>query len=305
MAWSWSSYDDFKDYVSPIEKKKQSFFQYAQSASLFEQQKMLFEAVTELDNGLQLLRKIKYSDNIPTVSNTQLENSRKIVWKIVYYGEQLLLYHKRLAQSHWANDFIYEKDIDDHWDRYTRNGRIHNELKKFIKATEKLWEGFLEITSNDSAFIIDEIDLPESLKTDFFISRNVFSVGLDEIGVLIAGRGLEGVLREIARIKDLKIKIKGKDAPACETDFNDLIEFFYRLRWTKDNSRFINNQIRSLLHYLRSIRNSEAHPTLDNELNQKNAREMAKIITKTANSIWKDGNRKRARFVDKTITKDW
>lgn len=305
MAWNWSSYDEFKSFVNPVELIKKNHFNFSQRLSVFEQQKMLFEAVVKISDCIQHLRKMGYTNEKKIENSEQLKMARKTIWELIYNAEQVLLFHKRLAQSHWAREFIYQKDIDQHWDRYAKNKRIYSELRKLIKATENLMEGFYEITSDDSQFIIDEVNLPENLKPDFIIARNLFSVGLEDVGVLIAGRGFEGVLREISRKRKFKIQIKNKDIPAFEADFFDLIELFYRLRWAKSKTRFIDKQTKTLLNYLRLIRNSRAHPNLGKDFNQDNPREVAKIIIKNVNNLWENANQSRSRFVEKTIKKDW
>src|SRR5262245_65585889 len=52
----------------------------------------------------------------------------------------------------------------------------------------------------EDRFIVGVLDLPPSLESDFRTSRNLFSIGFDEVGLLIAGRRLEGVLRKIASL---------------------------------------------------------------------------------------------------------
>jgi hypothetical protein len=56
------------------------------------------------------------------------------------------------------------------------------------------------------------------------LGRNLFSVGFGEIGLLVAGRGLEGVLRRVAQDGKIFMQpVKGKPRPANEVDFADLV----------------------------------------------------------------------------------
>src|SRR5262245_53495019 len=75
----------------------------------------------------------------------------------------------------------------------------------------------------EDRFIVGVLDLPPSLESDFRTSRNLFSIGFDEVGLLIAGRGLEGVLRKIAYTRKIVLGVKGKASPVFEADIYDLI----------------------------------------------------------------------------------
>lgn len=301
----WSSYEEFKKIVRPVEIYKPNQFKLAQTSSLFERQKMLFRAIAELETAINTLRQIGFGKDPPAENSAQINKAREITRTIAYSGEMVLLCHKRLALSNWAYDFLHEKDLDEQWERYSRSTRIYSELVKLIHATEDLLKGFDELTSEGCNFIINEIDVPVPLINDFKIARDLFSVGLEEVGLLITGRGLEGVLREISRKRGIMIQKNTGTSPACDADFYDLIETFYRLKWKRDKSRFIDPQTKSLLHFLRMIRNSGAHPKYQNALKQKNSRELTKVVVQTANALWNNANRKGAGLVEKVIKKDW
>ncbi len=103
----------------------------------------------------------------------------------------------------------------EHWDRYAKNSRIAIEIQQLTKATDELLDGLAQLARADEHFIVDDIDLPDSLGIRSFCAtpRNLFSVGFDEVGLLAAGRGLEGVLRQIARRKRrILLQARGKEA---------------------------------------------------------------------------------------------
>src|SRR5215471_17825609 len=55
------------------------------------------------------------------------------------------------------------------------------------------------VVSARRRLLVEGLSLPADLAADFRTARDLFSVGLDEVGGLIAGRGLKGVLRAITR----------------------------------------------------------------------------------------------------------
>ncbi|MDC4203788.1 MAG: hypothetical protein MPW14_09105 [Candidatus Manganitrophus sp.] len=309
MVWFWSSYEEFNDFVHPVELDNPNNFEALGWESRFENQIRLVEAVNGLRNAAENLRKMGFTKEPNKQSASRLRQAREISWSVVRLGETILLCHKRLAQSNWSEDFRDEKDLDEHWERYCSEGspypRIFHELKNLINASEKLLKGYDDFLTKDRGFLIEKLDLPDELQDDFILSNNLLSVGFDEVGVLIAGRGLERVLREIARSKKINVLHKNRSLPAEDADSYDLIEALYRVRWQKDNSRLIDSETTLLLHLLRTVRNQGAHPTPTSPLREKNAREMASIITRTSNSLWKEITQRQDQFINSTITKDW
>src|SRR6185437_14073582 len=126
------------------------------------------------------------------------------------------------------------------------------------------------------------------------LARNLFSVGFDEVGLLIAGRGLEGVLLEIADVRKISIDVKGKISPAGEADIYDLIEAMFHVRWITNKNRLITQETKTLLHYLRILRNSGAHARTNRQV--VSPREKAVVVAETANRLWNDVSSKRARL---------
>jgi len=116
----------------------------------------------------------------------------------VHVAEELLLYHKRLAKSKAAYGFLHQHNLPNHWSRYAQTRRIVREINQFMSDVEEFLQGFEAMKEAEDEFIVGTIDLPDLLESDFRLARNLFSVGFDEVGLLIAGRGLEGVLRKIA-----------------------------------------------------------------------------------------------------------
>ena len=155
----------------------------------------------------------------------------------------------------------------------------------------------------EDEFIVSSIELPDPLEADFRLARNLFSVGFDEVGLLIAGRGLEGVLRKIADVRNISLETKGKSVPASEVDLYDLIETMYQLRWKTQRTRLISPEIKALLHYLRTIRNTGAHPSGARSV--VNLREKAVLVAATANRLWGEVSETKARLHPTIVQKTW
>ena len=191
-------------------------FNYPQD-SWFEIQQLLNEAFQDLNKAHRSLKNlgfdgsgyIKFYNDHPEI----ITEAKDIVLQLIYAGESLLLYHKRLATSRAAYGFLHQNDLIEHWDSYNDN-RTYMEIDQLVLDTDQLLSGYHEIRESDERFLIYGLDLPPELKTDFRLAMNLFSVGFNDIGILIAGRGLEGVLRRIAEIRKIKIDIKGKLEPA-------------------------------------------------------------------------------------------
>jgi hypothetical protein len=305
MSILWKSFEEYKDYVNP-NSVNENIFRFRHVNSWFEHHQDLFEAVEKLHLSIDKLAQMGFDDEEPNGEKlVRLEDARSVVLDIAYAGETLLLYHQRLAKSQAAYDFLHQKDLDEHWDRYSTSNRIFHELYELIVATKTLLEAYSQIVLDDSRFLLADIDLPKELETDFVLARDLFSVGFEDIGLLIAGRGLEGVLRSIAKKKRIKIAVRGRDTPAHEADFYDLIETLSRVRWQKDKSRLIGMDVKTLLHFLRTVRNSGAHPTSIKGHYLMSPREMAKVVAQVAHTLWEQITVKRARLESSIITKDW
>ena len=141
-------------------------------------------------------------------------------------------------------------------------------------------------------------------ESDFRLARNLFSVGFDEVGLLMAGRGLEGVLRKIAVVRKISLEVKGKPVPASETDLSDLIQTMYQLHWKTERTRLISAETRALLHYLRALRNSGAH-AVDGTRSEVSLREKAVLIAETANRLWSEVANTKARLYPTVVQKTW
>jgi hypothetical protein len=129
-------------------------------------------------------------------------------------------------------------------------------------------------------------------------------VGFDDVGLLIAGRGLEGVVRKVAEVRKIFLEAKGKTILAYDADLHDLIEVMFHVRWKTKGTRLITSETKALLHYVRILRNSGAHPSRTAK-SAANPRETATVIAETANRLWNEVSTTRARLAPTTVQKTW
>jgi len=307
MTWLWSSYEEFAKYVSPKDVRNSRFVEITQRDSRFGCIVILSEAFEEFRTALHNLKGLGFESESAVGNREKLSAAQKEVWDLARSGETLLSLHKRLATSHWADLFLSRKEISEEWERYQKSDWIFGEIRRFMKGCDDLCKGFFELSREDEEFLIHQLKLPKKLRSDFVVARDLFSVGMDEVGLLVVGRGVEAVLRETARLKRLVIvdhgKSKGK--PAQEADFYDLIEVLYRTRFRKDGSRFLEKKDRHLLHFLRDIRNASAHPSEGSSNEERNAREVARLAAAMADKYWQKVTDRTVRIASRAIEKDW
>ena len=304
MAWLWASREEYENYVRPVIYREHKRFDHLMSYPWA----MMEEIIC---NSSRLIEKHRDSiadllNNNDDINNKKLINSLKeMVIILIDSGERLLFFHKRLALDSRSNSFLQDKDMIEHWDRYIQSERIFEEAARMCIVAEDLLDGYHTIAAEDGNFLITPMNIPKDILKDFNLAKNLFSVGFDEIGLLIASRGLENALRIVAENKRIEIQFKNNKLPAYEADMHDVIETLYRIRWRATKRRMISLETRNLLHYLRSIRNSSAHSYKGKSNAIISPRETAIIVAETARDIWKESSRPRARVDTKVIEKNW
>lgn len=307
MAWLWDSWEQYVDAVHPVVLDSHGLVRLAKRDPWFETEGHLWEAATKLEEKAQSLSKLGFTgsdhDHPPTDPSI-IDQAAPLVLDAVYAGEKLLLYHKKLAKSDAAYGFLCQNDMLDHWDRYEKTGRISHEIHQLMKDIGKLLQGYQELIQADEKFIVGDLDLPPPLEAEFYLARNLFSMGFDEVGLLVAGRGLEGVLRQIADARKISLVDRGKTSPASEADVYDLIETMFQIRWKTKGTRLITSETKTLLHYLRTLRNSRAHATRGKK-SVVSPRETAVVVAETANQLWHEVTMTRARLTPTAVQKSW
>lgn len=305
MAWLWSTYEEFREWVQP-QQVRQVHYRKSLRDSWFQHYQEICDAVRELQNAREELAKVNRSLESCPSDSQQLSLVHTAALEAVHAGETLLLYHRRLGISRWAYAFVSTKDLLNHWERYAATHRIPLEIDELIEGIDELLYGYLELHDQDSDFLIQNLALPEHLEAEFRHARNLFSVGFEEAGLLIVSRGLEGVLREIARKRQITMLQRGTERPAWESDFHDLIEVFARVRWKATGERLLTNDEKALLHYLRTVRNNAAHPKSAKTVGSaESVREVAQIATTLASGIWRRLVKPRPRLASTRVERSW
>lgn len=306
MAWLWESWEEYVKSCNPAGIRSGSFDLCRVNTGL-ESTQLLLESVDKLREASQALRALGFkgrSSALPKCDAALVGGAREQVIHAVYTGETLLLYHKRLALSEASASFLHENDLLDHWERYAAGPGIVHEISEFADAVAELLEGYERLAREDQRLLLDDLDLPEPLEDDFRLSRNLFSLGFDEVGLFIAARGLEKVVRKIARDRKIELTNGKKTGPACEADLHDLIETMSQVRWKVKGTPLITKETRTLLQYIRTVRNSGAHST-HQEAESENFRQTASIIARSAQRLWNSVSSSRARLTPTTVQKNW
>ena len=308
MPWLWNSWEEYLNAVYPVAVDANGGLWHAKTDSWFENSRRLWRAVRKIEDSTNSLRALGFTgkdEARPPADPAVSQQASNFVLEAVYAGEELLFFDKRLCTV--ANDPAYgfrqQKAILEQWDRYSKTTRIASEIHQLVKDIDEMMSGYYALLQADNRFIVDNLDLPNSLEVDFRLARDLFSAGFDEIGLLIAGRGLEGVLRRIASDRKILLHAK-KPIPASEADTHDLIEVMYRVKWKTTGVPLISKETRALLHYLRTMRNGSAHPKDEANPNP-GARELALVISQTAKQLWNAVSNTRARLELKVVQKEW
>ncbi len=308
MGWLWPSWQDYIDFAHPVGVNRPGTFRGAQLESAFERLRAIYEAFHELEQALRELLKLGYGrggPKPPPEDSVTISTARDHVIRVVYAGERLLLYHRRLAQSDASYGFLHQHEILREWQRYESSGRIPREIDQLVEDTQKLVSGFHNMILEDSRFLVRRLLIPEELGADFDLARDLFSVGFDEVGLLIAGRAIEGILRHIAHAKKISVLNRGTRLSGQEMSFKDLIEAFHRIRLRKTNERILSRDMRALLDYVRELRNAQAHPARGRRRRATAPREAATIIAELANSLWDEIMTSKSAVVGTRVRKDW
>jgi len=188
----WDSYEEFRNSVGPVLIDHGGPLRLAQSETLCEQQAKISRALAELKDALTKLSDLGFTEDPPQEHREHLDEAFSICLDLAYAGEDLLMYHRRLALSQAAYEFCHQKDIvvRENWDRYSVTKRIFKEIARLVESVDQLVQGYRDIVDSHGKYLRIESDLPDTVEADFRLARDLLSVDLDEVGLLIAGRDL-------------------------------------------------------------------------------------------------------------------
>ena len=305
----WKSFEEYKDWVDPSFVDRPGPWRRTQRDCLLENVMQMTKYLEKVSDELAELEERVGRWKEEQISEADfLHQARNLAISIVCDAEHLFLYTPELVKSDYSYDFLHEKELYDKWDGYKSSPRLLEAVEEFAQSTQQVITGFYKIRSTVEEFIIDSTeDLPDKLNADFRTARDLFSVDMEEAGAFFAGRGLEGVLREIARALKLRVEHKGKQIPLHEMDLADVAEAFRRARWKKNGHPVIDRKVKALLDLLRAARNATAHRSKKAADQHENPdwREIAKLSAKTANAIWLTSGKGRKKLTTTIIVRDW
>lgn len=308
MVWLWKNWNEYENAVEPSVLSGRGEFRTLQNQSLMEQLQGLTQAEESLAAAIDAFHK-KYEDvafnEIAFSGPEDLDGMKSLMTDIAYYGEWLIMHNRRLIEAPNTGLFISYAESANRVNANWQDRRLLFDFQKLLIGAQALIDNHRNMIVQDALILESSKELPRELSGDFILARDLFSVGLDETAVLIAGRGLEGVLRAVARAKSIKLKVKSGLSPADDADFNDLIEVMYRLQWKTSKKRLVSLKTRNLLHFVRSHRNSSAHAEAGEREPVDNPREIANIILSAAVKLWRESTASRARFESTEIEKAW
>jgi hypothetical protein len=305
VAWLWESWEEYVERCQPVGIRSGSF-NLGHTSTWLESTRLLLESVEDLRKASQALAGLGFQGQnsaLPKFEAALVGSAREQVINAVYAGETLLLYHKRLALSELASSFLYENDLLDHWERYATGPGIVHEVREFAEAVSELLEGYERLRREDELLLLDDLDLPQALEEDFRLSRDLFSLGFDEVGLFVAARGLEKVLRRIANDRKITLTFGKNSVSASEANLHDLIEGMAQVRWKVKGTHLLSKETKTLLQYIRTVRNSGAHSG-SSDLETENLRHTASIIARAAQRLW-NASSNRAKLLTLIIPKTW
>jgi hypothetical protein len=285
-SWRWDSDDEFRDGVQPHAINKVAYVRQSWTIFSFAQiARRVYEDLTELRAALERLEALIKEKETPLM----LEQAARVAVDVCHFGESILRYQKRLALSDHAYGFLNGKEAIPHAAHQTTGPPTLWDLRQLAKDTQELLAGFNQLEVEDADFLVHDLHIPDDLERDFRLARDLFSVGFDGIGLLIAGRGLEGVLRRL--VTERAIRIGSYSNPAEEASFKEIIEALRQHQWG-DGSPVLTRDAAQMLHWLRETRNVGAHPSEVGPFGP--PREVAPLIARAAEQLWKRHKVERA-----------
>jgi hypothetical protein len=293
----WQSFEEYKKAVLP-RFVNQGHFSQARSATAFGMLQHLHERATHLSTLIPILTEMHSKLFLDGATPYPLLPA---ITMAVEDGEYVLLCYPRLTGGRPFHRFVTATDIIDGF----ADDPIEEQrwaLGAFLQACRDLLADLAAMAEDDVSFLVSELKVPDNLASDFYLARDLFSVDLDGVGVLVAARGLEGVLRRVAEWQQITLVTGRGQQRACDAEMRDVIEVMHHARWKATKRALISTEMKGLLHYLRAVRNSDAHSSPERPTRAA-ARETASLIAKAANDVWRQCTRPRVRLETRAINK--
>jgi len=315
QAGRWASLDAYLDLVNPILAKEPTDWSQRFASTLLENLLSAQYGVDQIEAELGRLREQfhRWSDHEPDDQDVGplLQRLGDSVELICQLAEEVFWDFPAVAFADEAQEFISCMALCRYWEKYAGERafrKIRIRLEEFISATRDLLKGFHAHKLATSEFLREETEkLPPELLLDFGLARDLCSVEMEEAAAFFAGRGLERVLRGVARNLAVQVQDKNKSVALHEMDFADIGEAFRRLRWKRSNQPLIDREFKSLVDLLRVARNATAHPKSPNTQSalRSNWKDVAELCAAAASDLWTTSSGGRRKLVAVTIARDW
>jgi hypothetical protein len=308
----WRTFGAYSDRVNPSFVNDEGDWYERQESTLLIN---ILSAQSRINAITQRLRSL--SDEYATwdvgkiPSEISLVKLGEYVEEICWEAEELFMDYPASAFGSHADDFIHAMSVAKRWETYDREKRyrkLRTCIEGLIKATSALLESFLRTTDATGVMLRDELqELPPELGLEINLARDLFSVNMEEAGAFFCGRGLERVLRTIAKNLRIQVEVKGKPAPLHEMDFADIGEAFRRVRWKKNGNPVIDRELKSLIDLLRTARNAVGHPKPSKYQSslKRGWREIASLTASASVAIWHESGGGRRKVVPLVLQRDW
>jgi hypothetical protein len=299
-SWRWPSDQVFEDNTDPvhINPGRQVVLSWRSRAFV----STLREFYNCLDGFTEALHKLQHLRQEHKLRDNQ--EVEELCLDLAYNGEMILLYQRRVAQMDLAYGFLHSKNDVGHYANprhpmtYAQIERLIKDSADFLNSVER------EILRADDFLMDYQIDLPDDAENDILIARDLFSLGFDDVGLLVLGRALERIVRFVLRERKVQL-ISGRNTSSADTaTLHDAIETLRRLRWKRRGERFLNNTIVQRLQWLRAIRNDEVHQGIGDD--GSDPRDLGLLIVGAIRSLYETHTTARRRpLATTTITRDW
>ncbi len=300
-SWRWNDIDEFREHVNPRHINEVDYVRHAWTVfSWANSLERYFESLDAFLTALQKAEELMHSKNGREEFFAPMNEH---MLDIGHHGEMILLYRKRLANTREAQDFIHGKEFIHHAAHTLHRPSHKLELERLVQAAFRFRDLLCADKDSSDNFIVDRVrDVPENLRDDFYVARDLFSVGFDDSGLFATGRGLEKVCREILRVR--KIMLQRKElVPAHAENLHEVVEILAKMRWKTSDLPLLSTTTKRLLHWMRDVRNDGAH---GGEMRGVDAYELAPVVANTAAELWRSHaeNAKR-RLSETTFNKAW
>jgi hypothetical protein len=288
--------DDFKEHVFPHAINEVDHVRnYEVHYSFADGCRELFSHVAKLEEGLALLRGWLKQGN-PEADNDILA----VATSLCHHGELMLLFQRRLATmpgGEGAYGFLHGKETVERYidDRSKPPSRY--ELEQLSDDVDTLLKSFDDAMARDQRFLLDDArELPEELRIDFRIARDLCSVGFEDVALIVCGRGFEKVVRAIMSERKIVVTSGSKPKPASRAMLNDLIGAMSKLRWKDDGASVFSATSITLMHWVRDVRNGAVHE--GEEEIAADERATALVLTQVSSSLWATHLKNRDRDLE-------